>query len=168
MGCNLIHVCRMQKACRRLRREEGGGLSVVTGNPWAHMTHTPPHSCASRRRSTLVAVTNSPLLFAPSLRWAHMTHTPPHSCASLRRSTLLLAHTHTFVFVEVLEKVFILPQKVQNISFKKTNDSFTNHNIYNFLMVTFVQKIAPTFQRRPYTYEPYTIRTGPFLWRVGI
>ena len=81
---------------------------------------------------------------------------------------LIFAHTHTFVFVEVLKKVLILPQKVQNISFKKTNDSFTNHNIYNFLMVTFVQKIAPTFQRRPYTYEPHTIPTGPFLWRVGI
>ena len=133
-------------------RGRGG---IVSCNRKPVTTHdpipTPPlHSCACKgsRRGAV-----------------NLMH--PYCCGD-PSPPLIFAHTHTSVFVEVLKKVFILPQKVQNISFKKTNDSFTNHNIYNFLMVTFVQKIAPTFQRRPYTYEPHTIPTGPFLWRVGI
>ena len=72
--------------------------------------------------------------------------------------------------MEVLEKVFILPQKVQNISFKKTNDSFTNHNIYNFLMVTFMQKIAHTFQKRSYTCALYYSYRDVFVegWNIII
>ena len=84
---------------------------------------------------------------------------------------LIFAHTHTSVFVEVLKKVFILPQKVQNISFKKTNDSFTNHNIYNFLMVTFVQKNRPYLPKTPlYLWAPYYSYRAVFVegWNIII
>ena len=67
---------------------------------------------------------------------------------------LLYAHTHTHPFLWRCWNIIIdFAPKALNISFKKTNNIFTNHNIYKFLIGTPLCKIAPTFLNTPLPFQ---------------
>ena len=82
-------------------------------------------------------------------------------------------YSYRTVFVEGWNIIIDFAPKVLNISFQKTSNIFTIHNIYKFLIGTFMCKIAPTVPKTPLylSLRPFPpllyahTHTHPFLWR---